>query len=277
MNWKEQQRVKVLKFVERGEIGGKEAAGLLGLSLRQARRLMAAYREEGVAAIAHGNRGRRPVHAIGEEVRELVVVLAQGRYAGCNQHHLTELLGERKGLGLSRSSVRRILVAAGIGIPRRRSAKHRCRRERYPREGMLLQIDGSRHDWLEGRAPYLTLLLREIVERKGVPGVLYSDRHGIFQRSPKEAETMEEQLEGRRHRAQFGRALEELGIQAIFALSPQAKGRVERLFGTLQHRLVSELRLAGASSIEVLKLAWDVTDHLCVKRLKRSCRSWWQC
>ena len=158
MNWKEQQRVKVLKFVERGEIGGKEAAGLLGLSLRQARRLMAAYREEGVAAIAHGNRGRRPVHAIGEEVRELVVVLAQGRYAGCNQHHLTELLGERKGLGLSRSSVRRILVAAGIGIPRRRSAKHRCRRERYPREGMLLQIDGSRHDWLEGRAPYLTLL-----------------------------------------------------------------------------------------------------------------------
>jgi len=142
---------------------------------------------------------------------------------------------------------------------------------------MLLQIDGSRHDWVEGRGPYITLvaaiddatgtvpyalfreqedaqgyflLLKEVVQHQGIPLALYSDRHGIFQRSPKEKETVEEVLCGQRQPTQFGRALVELGIEAVFALSPQAKGRVERLFGTLQDRLVSELRLAGASTVE---------------------------
>ncbi len=159
LNQKEQQRVMVLNRVERRELVGREAAGLMGLSLRQVRRLLAAYRREGVAAMAHGNRGRRPAHAMGEEVRKLVVALAQGPYAGCNHYHLTEILVEREGLSLSRSTVRRILVVAGLKSPRRRRPpKHRCRRERYPQEGMLLQIDGSRHDWLEGRGPYLTLV-----------------------------------------------------------------------------------------------------------------------
>jgi hypothetical protein len=141
---------------------------------------------------------------------------------------------------------------------------------------MMLQIDGSRHDWLEGRGPYLSLiaaiddatgnvpyaifrlqedaqgyflLLQEVIRRRGIPLALYSDRHGIFQRSARETECLEEQLSGERRLTQFGRALRELGIEAIFALSPQAKGRVERLFGTLQDRLVSELRLAGASTV----------------------------
>lgn len=268
----------VLKRIERRELMGREAAGLMGLSVRQVRRLLAAYRREGVVAIAHGNRGRRPVHAVGEEVRKLVVVLAQGPYAGCNHYHLTELLLEWEGLCLCRSTVRRILVAVGLKSPRRRRPpKHRCRRERYPQEGMLLQIDGSRHDWLEGRGPYLTLvaaiddatgtvpgalfreqedaqgyflLLREVIQGKGIPLALYSDRHGIFQRSSRERESLEEQLSGERQPTQFGRALRELGIQSIFALSPQAKGRIERLFGTLQDRLVAELRLAGASTAE---------------------------
>ncbi len=250
----------------------------MGLCVRQVRRLLAAYRREGVAAIAHGNRGRRPVHALGEGVGKVVVALAQGPYAGLNHYHLTELLGERECLCLSRSTVRRILVAAGLKSPRRRRPPtHRCRRARYPQEGMLLQIDGSRHDWLEGRGAELTLvaaiddatgtvpyalfrkqedaqgyflLLGEVIGRQGVPLALYSDRHGIFQRSPKEGETLEEQLRGERQPTQFGRALRELGIQPIFALSPQAKGRIERLFGTLQDRLVSELRLAGASTVE---------------------------
>ncbi len=143
---------------------------------------------------------------------------------------------------------------------------------------MLLQVDGSQHDWLEGRGPYLTLvaaiddatgsvagavfreeedaqgyflMLREVISSKGVPLALYSDRHGIFQRSIKEPETLEEQLSGERQPTQFGRSLRELGIQAIFALSPQAKGRIERLFGTLQDRLVAELRLAGAATMEM--------------------------
>lgn len=277
LNRKEQQRVMVLNRVERRELSGKEAATLVGLSVRHVRRLLAAYRKEGVAALAHGNRGRRPVHAVAEETRRRVVALAQGPYAGCNHHHLRDLLEEREGLVLSRSSVRRMLAAAGLRSPRRRRPpKHRCRRERYPQEGMLLQVDGSRHDWLEGRGPYLTLvgaiddatgtvpyalfreqedaqgyflLLREIVRSRGIPLALYSDRHGIFQRSQKEPECLEEQLAGERHSTQFGRALRELGIQPIFALSPQAKGRIERLWGTFQDRLVAELRLAGASTV----------------------------
>jgi len=150
---------------------------------------------------------------------------------------------------------------------------------------MLLQIDGSEHDWLEGRGTYLTLvgaiddatgivpyalfrqeedaqgyfmLLSEIIKNKGIPLALYSDRHGIFQRSPKDSDSLEEQLSGQRQPTQFGRALQELCIQPIFAMSPQAKGRIERLWGTFQDRLVSELRLAGASTInEANQVLWD--------------------
>ena len=278
LNLREQQRVIVLNQVGRGELTGQQAAGLVCLSLRQVRRLLAAYRKEGVAALAHGNRGRRPVHALPEEKKERVVVLAKGVYAGCNHHHLQELLAEREGVMLSRSSIWRVLTAAGLKSPRRRRPpKHRCRRERYPQEGMLLQIDGSRHDWLQGRGPWLTLvgaiddatgmvpyalfreqedaqgyflLLREIIHTKGIPLALYSDRHGIFERSSREPESLQEQLAGERQPTQFGRALGELGIQSIFALSPQAKGRIERLWGTFQDRLVVELRLAGASTVE---------------------------
>lgn len=278
MNQKEQQRVMVLNRIDRGQLTNREAAGLMGVSVRQVKRLMVAYRKEGVAAIAHGNRGRRPVHAVREETKRLVLCLAQETYVGFNHYHLTDMLREREGFSLSRSTVRRILVGSGINSPRRRRPPlHRSRRERYPQEGMLLQIDGSQHEWLEGRGPSLTLiaavddatgsvpyavfrehedaqgyfmLLAGVMQSKGIPLALYSDRHGIFQRSPKEKETLEEQLAGQPPLTQFGRALRELGIGAIFALSPQAKGRIERIFGTFQDRLVAELRLAGAETTE---------------------------
>ncbi len=274
MSAKEQQRVMVLNQVQRGELTGDQAAALMRLSLRQVRRLLAGYRREGVAALAHGNRGRGPAHAIPEETRKRVVALAQDPYGGFSHYHLQEVLAEREQLTLSRSSVWRILTASGIASPRkRRPPQHRCRRERYPQEGMLLQVDGSRHDWLQGRGPYLTLvgaiddatgtvphalfreqedaqgyflLLREIIRAKGVPLALYSDRHSIFSVNPRQRESLEEQLAGARQPTQLGRALKELGIQSILALSPQAKGRIERLWGTFQDRLVSELRLAGA-------------------------------
>ncbi len=274
---REQQRVMVLNQVELGELTGEQATVLMGLSLRQVRRLRAAYRKEGVAALAHGNRGRRPVHTLSDETKRRVVALATGGYAGCNHHHLQELLAEREGMMVSCSSIWRILRAAGVNSPRRRRPpQHRCRRERYPQEGMLLQIDGSCHDWLEGRGSYLTLvaaiddaigtvpyalfrqqedaqgyflLLREIIRGKGIPLALYSDRHGIFQRSPREPETLEEQLGGERQPTQFGRALRELDIQPIYAFSPQTKGRIERLWGTFQDRLVAELRLGWATTL----------------------------
>ena len=138
---------------------GREAVEVLGLSLRHVRRLLAAYRKEGAAALAHGNRGRKPSHALAAGMKRQVLKLAQSTYQGCNNQHFTELLAEREGISLSRSSVRRILLEAGIRSPRkRRPPKHRSRRERYPQEGMLLQTDGSRHDWLEGRGPWLSLI-----------------------------------------------------------------------------------------------------------------------
>ena len=187
------------------------------------------------------------------------------------------MLAGREGIHLSRSTVRRVLLAGGVRSPRRRRARRRyLRRARYPQEGMLLQIDGSRHDWLEGRGPRLTLIgavddatgmvpfalfreqedaqgymlmLKEVIERCGVPLALYSDRHSIFQRSPLETESRDEQLRGRREPTQFARALAELGIELILAHTPQAKGRVERAWDTFQDRLVSEMRLAGTATI----------------------------
>ena len=278
LNRKEQRRLVVLNGIEIGRITAVEAAQVLGLSLRHVRRILAAYRKEGAAALAHGNRGRKTHNALDEGVKKRVLELAQSTYAGCNTQHFAELLAEREGITLSRSAVRLILLRAGLKSPRRRRPpKHRSRRERYPKEGMLLQIDGSRDDWLERRGPCLTLvgaiddatgnvpyglfrdeedaqgytlLLERIVENQGIPEALYHDGHGIFERSKKEPESLEEQLTGRREPTQFGRIMEELGIISITSLSPQARGRIERLWGTFQDRLKSELRIADAKTKE---------------------------
>jgi hypothetical protein len=241
---------------------------------------MASYRKEGAAALAHGNRGRKPANAIGDDVRQRIVDLAAGTYSGFNQQHFTEMLAEREGICFCRSSVRNILLEVGIRSPkRRRPPKHRSRRERCPKEGMLLQIDGSPHDWLEGRGPRMSLigaiddaggtvphalfryqedslgyflLMKGIVTRHGIPGAVYHDRHSIFEISADEREhqTIQEQLSGKPMLTQFGRLMAELGITTISARSPQAKGRIERLWGTFQDRLVHEMRLAGISTLE---------------------------
>ncbi len=279
LNKKEQKRLRVLNEVEKRKMVMREAVEVLGLSERQGWRLLAAYREEGAAGLAHGNRGRKPIHTLREEVRKRVVEFAQKKYQGFNQQHMTEELVEQEGLELSRSSVRRILLEVGVRSPRtRRAPRHRRRRERYAKEGMLLQIDGSPHDWLEGRGPWLTLIgsiddatgkvpsavfrfaedaqgyflmLRVVVEKMGLPLAVYRDRHGIFERhSLKQEESLEEQLLGQEPTTQVGRLLKELGIESIPARSPQAKGRMERMFGTFQDRLGSELRLAQAKTLE---------------------------
>ena len=273
----DERRIEVLIRIEAGLLAVADAAELLGVGERQARRLLAAYRAEGPRGIVHGNRGRPPAHALSPEIRETIRELAAGRYAGVNHSHLAQLLTEREGLTVPRSTLSDILREVGLHSPRpqKRRSRHRSRRERYPQEGMLLQIDASLHDWLEGRGPYLTLLaviddatgkvagarfnesedargylslLRDVCRKVGVPHAIYSDRHSVFW--PTNGETLKEQLSGRRSPTQFGRAMAELGIQLIPAHSPQAKGRIERLWGTLQDRLVSELRLAGACSLE---------------------------
>jgi len=270
---KEQKRVKVLNQVDAGRLAGEEAAEVLGVSLRQVWRLLAAFREEGAAGLAHGNRGREPANKIPAGIRERIVALAQERYADYNDSHFAEKLKKHQ-ISVSRSTLRRIRRSIGQGSPRKcRRACHRRRRERYSQSGMLLQLDGSPHDWLEGRGGRLTLLVaiddassevpngvfreqeddagylelvRGISSTHGLPMAVYTDRHTIF-RSPKQA-TIEQELAGELPRSQFGRIMDELGIEQIAAYSPQAKGRVERLLGTFQDRLVKELREAGAST-----------------------------
>jgi transposase len=280
LNTQEQKRVMVLNRILAGQVSTAEAGVLLKRSQRQVQRMLAAYRKEGAAAVVHGNRGRTPTHRIGDDVRKQVIALAQGPYQGCNQQHLRDLLAERDGITLSRASVHRILHEAHLlPEPKRCSPQHRRRRTRYAQEGMLVQIDGSRHAWLGERDPWLTLiaaiddatgkllagvirpqedthgyflLVRQMLQRYGRPLALYHDRHSIFQQTSKatEADSVAEQLAGKQAPTQFGRLLEELEITSIAARSPQAKGRVERLCGTLQDRLVIELRLAGASTRE---------------------------
>jgi transposase len=274
---REQKRVEVLNRVLAGQWTGEEAAMALGISVRQVRRLQGTYLREGVGALIHGNRGRRPLHALSDAVKLQVRELAQSTYAGCNDQHLTELLAEREAITLSRSSVRRILREGGIKSPRKRRApKHRSRRERYPQEGMLLQVDGSRHPWLGEDGPYLTLigaiddatgkvpaarfreqedaqgytlLLEQIVGRYGIPLALYHDGHSIFLHSTRGRPTIAEHLTGQPDLTQFARVLEELEIASLHAQSPQAKGRIERLWGTFQDRLVSELRLGSVRTM----------------------------
>ncbi len=271
MNQREQARLHVLNSVLEYQVPIAQAAELLRVSQRHARRLLAGYRQQGAAALAHGNRGRRPHNAIPAAEAAAVVELATQRYEGANHTHFTELLREREGIDLSRPTVRRILTRAGIGSPRsRRSPQHRFRRQRMPQAGMLVQLDGSHHAWLEDRGPKFVLLLavddatgavvnavfrtgedtrgyfmllEGLIEDWGIPLALYSDRHAVFKHNARKPETAAEAT-------QFTRSLQELGIRQIFARSPQAKGRVERAAGTFQDRLVTELRLAGARTID---------------------------
>jgi len=159
LSQREQLRARVLMLLAEGVCTPTEAAELLGLSLRQVRRLRRGFVERGPAALAHGNRGRPPAHTLPEMLRTEVVRLAATVYRGYNHTHLHELLAEEHGLRLSRRSLARILTAAGHHSPRkRRPRRYRTRRERMPQAGMLLQVDGSQHDWLEGRGPRLVLL-----------------------------------------------------------------------------------------------------------------------
>ena len=269
MTPKEQARLQVLNNLLAEQITLDQAAELMGVTPRHTRRILADYRRNGAAALAHGLRGLKPGNAVPEVTRSRVVHLAGTIYHDANHTHLSELLSEREGIDIARTTLRRILVNAGLSSPRgRRPPKHRVRRQRMPREGMLIQLDGSHHRWLGDLSPPFTLLLavddatgavanalfceqedslgyfllmQGVIRRRGVPVALYTDRHPVFKHKLDRQPT------------QFARAMDELGIQMIFALSPQAKGRVERTAGTFQDRLITELRLAGATTVEEAK------------------------
>jgi transposase len=278
LSQKELQRMRVMEKAVDGRLSVREAAGLLRRSERQVQRLKSRYQADSVDWVRHGNRGQVKPWALAPVVRQQVLDLARTTYAGFNDSHLHSKLVESQGLSLSRETVRRILRAAGLSSPqKRRPRKYRARRPRRPRRGMMLQADASRHDWLEGRGPRLTLIgfqddatsqvlaarfqlepenavgylccLGQLITTHGVPLSLYRDRHSIFQRNDPHW-TPQEELLGHQFPTQVGQALELLGIQQIPAHSPQAKGRIERLWRTFQDRLISELRLANACTLE---------------------------
>jgi hypothetical protein len=276
MSTTEQRRAWVLTRILKAEVTMAGGATELALSERQLWRLRVAFERDGPAGLVHGNRGRPSTRRIDPRTRDRIVELRQGTYGEINDSHFVELLAEREAIAISRESLRGILRAAGLPSPRRRrSPRYRSRRPRMAAEGLLLQLDGSRHDWLEGRGPELTLIgaiddatgmvpaavfreqedaagyfaiLRDTIESKGIPGAIYRDRHGAFAPTNPGSRSRDEP-DGRVSLSQVGRALVELGVGSIVAGSPQAKGRIERLWGTFQDRLVTELRLAGVNDL----------------------------
>ena len=276
MGQKQLQRWHLMKMVEVGKITLKEAGERIGVSYRQVKRIGRAIREKGIKGLVHGNRGRPSNHRMEESLRERVLKLSKEVYWDFNDTHFTEKLRECEGIELNRETVRKLRRGVGMAPKRRRrSPKHRKRRERMAQEGWMVLWDGSPHPWFgpelapcclmaaiddatgkllaarffafEGTFGYLWLL-REIVKKYGIPMIVYQDRHGALHRNDNHW-SLEEQLAGRQEPTQVGSALETLGIQPIPALSAQAKGRVERLFATLQDRLIAELRLKGIQTI----------------------------
>src|SRR5438093_182817 len=270
MSRKEVLRAGLVRAALAGKITNAEGAGALHLTVRQFKRLKARVRTEGVAGLPHRARGRPGRRHLGADLREQVVTLMTTVYDGFNDVHLTEKLRERHALPVSRATVRRLRLALGRPARRRRRApKHRSRRDRAPALGQLAQLDGSPFAWFEERGPVSTLhgviddatslplalgfrptedlhgyftVLSQVCRTYGVPTTLYGDRLNVFQRNDRHW-TLEEELRGKQDPTHFGRAPQDLGVGFIAAQSPQAKGRIERLWATLQDRLTSELRL----------------------------------
>lgn len=273
---KELNRPGLLKALCAGRVTTGQVATALGLSARQTRRLRRRFETSGAAGLVHGSRGRPSPRRLGDDVREAISTLMTTVYVGFNDCHLTEKLREEHGLRVSRETVRRLRQALGIA-PRHRRQPPRARRRRTPAaaRGALVQIDGSPCAWLERRGPPLVLLgaiddatseilalhfrpaedvhgyttlFHQLFTTHGLPVAVYGDRLNLLIRNDRHW-SVEEELAGRQFPTHLGRMLQELGIGYIAAHSPQAKGRIERLWGTLQDRLVSELRVRAIATV----------------------------
>ena len=281
MSQKERQRYHLLEMVIGGKITLKETDKQMGVSYRQAKRLKRTLISEGAKGLIHGNRGRPSPRALSPELAETILDLSLSKYTNFNDTHFTEKLREEEGITVSRDTVRRLRRTNGIKPKRRRRAKrHFKRRTRSPQEGMMVLWDGSPHRWFgkdtspcclmaaiddaTGRLldafflPYecsfgYLKLLEHVVNQYGIPASIYQDRHSTLKRND-DNWTLEEQLAGEQDPTQVGGCLQSLGIKAIFALTPQAKGRVERLFGVLQDRLIAEMGLRNITEMAVANM-----------------------
>jgi transposase len=256
-------KYKVISQFEEGKFTRKEASLALGVSERQITRMAKQYRKVGVIGLEHGNVGKRSPHRIPEMLQERVRFLASEKYVDFNYQHLHEMLKTHENINISYSSLKRICVPLGANKKLRRRKKIRKHRKRYSSAGLMMQMDGSDHAWVKGRnwtliagiddatseVPYgeffptegllgYLAVLRRVIQIRGVPRVIYVDHAAWLSGTAKNDES-----------GQFKRICEELGITLIFANSPQAKGRVERLWQTFQDRLVAEMNYLGITEI----------------------------
>lgn len=269
-------RHHVLKMVEEKRITLEEAAETMGVSYRHAKRLRKDFEKEGIQGLVHGNIDRSPANKLDDEMKTRVLALSKEKYSNFNDTHFTEMLKSEEEIDLSRETVRSIRRGAGIKPKhKRKPPKHHKRRDRKDNEGLMMLWDGSPHRWFgkeisacclmaaiddatskvvglffcEAECSWAYLeLLRRVIDKHGIPLSTYQDRHSALKRNDS-FWSIEEELAGRQDPTQVGAALEALGVEPIDALSPEAKGRVERLFKTLQDRLVAQLGLKGITDI----------------------------
>lgn len=278
---KDLKRATLIEACIKGECTVKQVAAALGLSERRVKQIKKEVKENGVKSIQHGNRGRKPKNTISDETRKKILELRSSyQYEISNFKHFQEILEERENIKISYSALYNILRNAGIKSPKKHhKTKLHHRRKRKECEGMMLQADGTPFEWFEDGQKYslhgfiddatgkITGLymcknecllgylevLRQTLENFGIPISLYPDKYSVFF-PPKKVDdhiTIEEQLNGREKGiTQFGRIVEELGIEMFPASSPQAKGRIERLWETLQSRLVTEFRINNIKTMD---------------------------
>ena len=272
MSQKERQRIGIMAGVKAGELSVVEAAEVLGLGYRQTKRVWQRYRADGDKGLVHRLRGRPGLRRKPPKLRARILARVAKRYLDFGPTLAAEYLA-KDGMAVDHETLRRWLLAAGQRTVRRRRQRHRQWRERKPCFGAMLQLDGSHHDWFEGRRGKCVLmvmvddatnrlwaqffeeettrascdLLAGWSRRYGMPQSLYVDRDSIYRCEG--VGSIAEQLAGQAPQTQFGRAMQQLGVELILANSPQAKGRVERMNGVLQDRLVKALRLAGIQDL----------------------------
>ena len=274
MSVKELRRVSVIRQTMEKTLTQVKAGTLLGLTPRHIRRLIERVAQAGDQGLAHRGRGKPSNRQIPEQVKAKALTLYEKQYGDFGPTLAAEKLAERHGMAVNAETLRGWLLAKGVTHFQRRKRPHRAWRERRAHVGELIQLDGSHHDWLEGRGPRCVLMayiddassrvyarfyeyegtipamdsFQRYIRQYGIPLAVYADKHTTYQ-SPAPP-TVDDQLAGVKPTSQFGRALGELAVELIPAHSPQAKGRVERLFKTVQDRLVKELRLAEVSTLE---------------------------
>jgi Helix-turn-helix domain len=270
----ELKRLHVIQKVLEGIIKQVEAAEILSLSGRQVRRIVKRIRSEGSRGVIHRSRGRSSNRRISHKIKERVIDLYRTQYKGFGPTLASEKLLERNGIRINDETLRMWLMGTGDWRKRRRHRRHRQWRERKHHEGEMVQMDGSHHDWFEGRGPWCVLMgyiddakgrvfgrfydyegtipaldsFKRYIQKYGLPLSVYLDRYKTYKSTAKP--TLEDQLNDVEPLSDFERALRELGVEVVHANSPQAKGRIERLFGTLQDRLVKEMRLRGIRTLE---------------------------